>query len=145
MWETAPMGLEQLIHQVEANLLHLGRRLAGDAREERVAECQRLLAEIARVEAGLEAQQQRLFALQRRVKEHEDEIASLPAQVEDSHRRGKAARALWQALLLDRRRQELAADRAELPRVEHLCWSLGFRLRLLRRQLDEVRAELRRG
>jgi hypothetical protein len=139
------MGLEQLIHRVESNLLHLGRRLAGDAREERLAECQRLLTEIARIEAALAARQEHLFTLQRRAKEHEAEIANLPAQVEDSHRRGKAARALWQALLLDRLRQELAADRAELPRVEHVCWSLGFQLRQLRRRLDEVRAELRRG
>jgi septal ring factor EnvC (AmiA/AmiB activator) len=139
------MGLEQLIHRVESNLMHLGRRLAGDGREERQEECRRLLADIARQEEALAAQQQHLFALQRRVKEAEDEVARLPEEVADSHRRGKAARALWQALLLDRRRQELAADRAELPRVEHLCWSLGFRLRQLRRQLDEVRAELRRG
>jgi uncharacterized protein YPO0396 len=139
------MGLEQLIHRVESNLLHLGRRLAGDEREERLSELQRLLVEIARQEAALAAQQERLFSLQRRVKEAEDEVARLPDEVADSNRRGKSARALWQALLLDRRRQELAADRAELPRVEHVCWSLGFRLRQLRRQLDEVRAELRRG
>lgn len=139
------MGLEQLIHRVEHNLLDLGRRLTGDGREELQEEGRRLLAEIARQEAALSSLQERLFALQRRVKEAEDEVARLPDEVADSHRRCKAARALWQALLLDRRRQELAADRAELPRVEHLCWSLGFRVRQLRRQLDEVRAELRRG
>jgi uncharacterized protein YPO0396 len=139
------MGLEQLIHRVEGGLLQLGRQLAGDGREQGLDECRRLLEEIARLEAGLAAQQERLFALQRRVKEREDEVAALPSRVEDSHRRGKAARALWQALLLDRLRVELAADQAELPRVAHVCWSLGFRLRQVRRRLDEARAELRRG
>src|SRR5262249_8461294 len=67
--ETAPMALESLIHQVEANLLGLGRRLTGDVREERLDECQRLLAEIARQDEALAAQQGRLFEFQRRVKQ----------------------------------------------------------------------------
>lgn len=138
------MGLEQLIHRVESNLIGLSNALLGDRHEEGLAECRRLHGELARHEAALAEQQERLFALQRRVKDHEDEIARLPGQVEGALARGKSARALWQALLLDRRRGELAADRAELPRLEYVCWSLGFRLRQLRRQLDEARAALRR-
>src|SRR5262249_16267605 len=127
--EPPSMGLEQLIHRVEAGLFGLGRNLLGDRREERIAECQGLLADVARHQAALTVPQDRLFPLQRRIKHNEDQVAALPAQIEDSVRRDKNTRALWQALLLDRLRQELAADRAELPRLEHVCWSLGFRLR----------------
>ena len=42
---------------------------------------------------------------------------------------------------IDRVRRELAADRQELPRIEQACWSLSFRLRLLRRQLARMQAD----
>lgn len=138
------MRLEQLIHTVEASLVRFGKQwMDGDGPPELALECERLLAEIAPLEVDLAGQRSRHTELVQRLRQHEAEIAQLPEQIEDSFRRGKHARSMWQALLLERRRDEAAADRAELARAEHLCWSLNFRIRRLRKQLEEARAGLR--
>lgn len=80
----------------------------------------------------------------RRVRDNEEAVARYPARIGDSVRRGKSSQAMRQALELDRLRRDLAADRALLPRLEQLCWSLAFRLRQARRRLADLR-QAKRG
>jgi hypothetical protein len=135
------MRFEQLVHRVESRLLAL---LPDEAREEQADEASLLKAEIARQQAELSRATARRGEAAERLEKNATQAALLPSQVESSLRRGKASQAMRQALELERLRKELEEDRAELPRLEQLIWSLGFRLRQLRRELGRLQAPDRR-
>jgi hypothetical protein len=49
----------------------------------------------------------------------------------------------WQfALQLDQLRQQLAADQAQLPKLEQVCWSLQFQIRQMERQLARLHEQI---
>ena len=84
----------------------------------------------------------RCAEVRQRIAVYQEVAAALPGQIESSFRRGKSSQALRQALELERIRRELAADRAELPKLEQTIWSLSFDLRLMRRRLARIREQL---
>ena len=131
------MKIEQLIQRVESRLADL---IVGDGSEERAVELALLRAEIVRHESELDDARVRRDDLATRVQGNSVTAALLPSQIEDSVRRGKSSQAMRQALELERLRRNLAEDRDELPRLEQTIWSLGFRLRQLRRQLAQLNA-----
>jgi chromosome segregation ATPase len=133
------MKLEQLVHDVEARLTDLGRRLLGPGpREQLREELEAFVAEIAGRRAALKLHRAERDAVRARLRDGEAAVALLPAQIESSVRRGKASQAVRQALELDRLRQQVAEDRAGLPRLEQTCWSLQFHLRVLERRLTRL-------
>jgi hypothetical protein len=137
------MKIERIVHDVEARLLDLGHRVLGGGPGEAVREAMdELEAEMARRKAALQAAEAERDALNERLRQNEEAVALIPSQVESSFRRGKASQAMRQALELERRRQELAHDRAALPRLEQTCWSLQFQLRLLQRRWNRLRLGL---
>jgi predicted RNase H-like nuclease (RuvC/YqgF family) len=130
------MRLEQLVHSVEARLFGL---LAEDETPSG-EEMDTLRARISRQEEELNKLTARRLEVTTRLENTTQIVALLPSQIESSFRRGKTSQAMRQALELERLRRELDKDRAELPRIEQAIWSLGFGLRLLRRQWSHLSA-----
>jgi chromosome segregation ATPase len=136
----AVMELESLIHRVEARLVEVGQRVlnldfAAESRDE--------IEEIRREQTHWRDELQRVQAarseLATSISEHETAVALLPSQIESSFRRQKASQALRQALELDRIRQTLAAEKANLARLDQVVWSIGFHLRHLQKRLELLR------
>jgi hypothetical protein len=139
------MSLEQLVHQVEARLAEVGRRLLQPSpRQVLEAQIEELTEELAARQADRDRSEQECAAARRRLEEIPPAAALLPSQIESSLQRGKHAQAFRQALELERLRRTLAEDQAALPRLEQTCWSLDFHVRLLQRRLARLREELRR-
>ena len=139
------MSLEQLVHQVEARLAEVGRRLLQPSpRQVLEAQIEELTEELAARQADRDRSEQECEAARRRLEENPPAAALLPSQIESSLKRGKHAQAFRQALELERLRRTLAEDQAALPRLEQTCWSLDFHVRLLQRRLARLREELRR-
>ncbi len=134
------MKLERIIYDVEARLVDLGHRaLGGGPREALREEMEELQAEMARRRSALQRAEEEREAVRARLHENESAVSLLPSQVESSVRRDKASQAMRQAVELERRREELARDRAALPRLDQTCWSLQFHLRLLQRRWNRLR------
>jgi len=131
------MRFEQIVNRVESRLFSL---LPDEAREEQADELTLLRAEVANQQAELSRAAARRAEVAERLEKNAAAAALLPSQIESSVRRGKASQAMRQALELEGLRKQLEEDRAELPRLEQAVWSLGFRLRQLRRELSRLRA-----
>jgi hypothetical protein len=131
------MRFEQIVNRVESRLFAL---LPNEAKEEQADELTLLQAGVAQQQAELSQTTARRAEVAERLEKNAAAAALLPSQIESSVRRGKASQAMRQALELERLRKQLEEDRAELPRLEQAVWSLGFRLRQLRRELSRLRA-----
>ena len=133
------MTIEEVVRSVENRLMDLGHRLftadAGEQLQDTVDSVRRELAvrraELQRLEAERDAVRERLQA-------SESVVALLPSSIQSSFRRGKASQAWRQALELDRARRTLAENRRALPRLDQVCWSLGFLVRQLERHLRRL-------
>jgi chromosome segregation ATPase len=137
------MKLERLVYDVEARLLDLSRKVFGGGPQERLREdLATLLHERALRREKLQSLEAEYKDLRVRLQENEVAVALLPSQIESSLRRGKPSQAVRQALELERLRGQLAQDRAALPGLEQMCWSLQFHLRLIQRRVDRLREQL---
>ncbi len=126
--------LEDLVHNVEARLLDLGRRLLeppapGKDQGERES------AELRERRTALQRACTERAAVQKRLKENQKLVACLPGLIQTCLRREQPEEAWRHALALDRARQAVAEDEAALPRLSQVCWSLHFQVRQLERRL----------
>lgn len=108
------------------------------------AEIERLSAEIAAIKAELDGLSTLLEELRGRLANNQKRAARLIAQVAECVKAGYESQAWPLALELEEVHRSLAADQAEVCRGEQVCWSQQFRLRQLRRKLEQVRGQLRR-
>jgi hypothetical protein len=139
------MKLEQLVQEVEARLVEVGRALLGPSPAQRLREEVEALAdELAERLAALRRTQEECDGARQRLSDNQAAVALLPSQVESSVRRGKSSQAFRQALELDRLRRAIAADQDALPRLERACEGLQFHIRLLERRLTRLREQTRR-
>jgi hypothetical protein len=137
------MTLEQLVYQVEAHLLNLGRLLwRPDRRAQHLEKAERLREELRDREKALARSRAALTTTQRRLHDHQIAAALLTSRIESCLSQGRPDHAWKHALELDKVRQTLAADRVSLPRLEQTCWSLQFTIRQLERRLARLREEL---
>jgi hypothetical protein len=135
--------LEDLVHNVEANLWNLGRVLwPTDPQTQRHEEAQRVAAELRRCQEALRQAGNDRAAAQRRLKGNRDLIERLPALIQRCLRDKQSEDAWRHALALDRARQEIEADEAAVPRLGQVCWSLRFQVRQLERRLGLLRQRL---
>jgi chromosome segregation ATPase len=137
------MGLEQFVHHVESNLLKLGTLLAPtDPRAKLEDEADDLVTELQKHHADLCKAEQECAEVRRRLEENEARAALLPSQIEAGVRRGRGEDAYTCAMELERAREALTRDRAELPRLEQRMWSLQFLIRQVERRLARVQNRL---
>jgi hypothetical protein len=137
------MQLEAIVHRAEAKFLDIGRAMIqADPVSEMQEELDLLRGEHERDEAKLAELRGRLALCGQSLAEKEEAAALLPSQVESSLKRGKASQAMRQALELDRLRRDIAAEQAEMPRLEHAIWCLEFRLRQHDRRIQRLTDEL---
>lgn len=136
------MTLEDIVHTVEYRLLGLGRLLwrtdplapiydALDANEVQLGKRRQELALCESERA----------ALAKRLSDRRAAADLLAAQTETSLASGDAESAWRLALDLDRMRQALADDAKQLPRLEQVAWSLGFRIRQLERERSRLQEQ----
>jgi hypothetical protein len=132
--------LEQLVHKVEAHLLDLGRRLLHpEVPAAAPAPADPLEAELRERRSALQRSGTERAAVQRRLKENQKLIASLPGLIRSCLHREQTEEAWRHALALDRARQAVAEDEAALPKLGQVCWSLHFQVRQLERRLAAQR------
>jgi hypothetical protein len=128
--------LEDLVHNVEARLLDLGRRLLEPGPQTKAqdeAEC--AAAELRERRTALQRACTERAAVQKRLKENQKLVACLPGLIQTCLRREQPEEAWRHALELDRARQAVAEDEVALPRLSQVCWSLHFQVRQLERRL----------
>jgi hypothetical protein len=134
--------LEDLVHNVEARLLDLGRRLLEPGAATRPPdEGERAAAELRDRRLALQRACTERAAMQKRLKENQKLVACLPGLIQTCLRREQGEDAWRHALELDRARQAVAEDEAALPRLGQVCWSLHFQVRQLERRLASLRPQ----
>jgi hypothetical protein len=132
--------LEDLVHNVEARLLDLGRRLLEPAPQGKVQDpAEREAAELRERRTALQRACTERAAVQKRLKDNQKLVACLPGLIQSCLRREQSEEAWGHALELDRVRQTVAEDEAALPRLSQVCWSLHFQVRQLERRLATQR------
>lgn len=141
--EGGAMKLEKLVHHLESQLIDLFTRSERQERaRERDAALARTRDDVSRLQDHLDRVLARRSEIAQRLEPLTQDAALLPSQIESSFRRGKSAQALRQAMELERLRRDMDALRGELARLDQAAWSLGFRLRQLRRRLASLRGEM---
>ncbi len=132
--------LEDLVHNVEARLLDLGRRLMEPGPQTKAQdETERAATELRERRTALQRACTERAAVQKRLKENQKLVACLPGLIQTCLRREQPEEAWRHALELDRARQAVAEDEAALPRLSQVCWSLHFQVRQLERRLTAQR------
>jgi hypothetical protein len=123
--------LERIVQALEARLARLfGRSEAESATDELSLKREAL----AGYQARREEVRRRLCEMRRREEE-------LTAGVASALKLGLAAKAYERALELERLRQEAAQQKAQLPRLEQVCWSLEFDIRQQERKRQQAQRE----
>jgi hypothetical protein len=134
--------LEELVLEVEARLLDLGRSLwPADRLARDEAEGERLAAALGDCQQALRRACTDRAAAQRRLRANRELLRHLPSVIRRCLQRGQHPDAWQHALALDRARQETVEDEAALPRLGQLSWSLQFRSRQLQRRLGRLREQ----
>jgi hypothetical protein len=130
--------LERLVHDVEARLLDLGRRLLDPAPPPKVGvPADPVSAELRERRTALQRACTERAAVQKRLKENQKLVACLPGLIQSCLRREQPEDAWRHALELDRARQAVAEDQVALPRLSQVCWSLHFQVRQLERRVSQ--------
>jgi hypothetical protein len=128
--------LEDLVHNVEARLLDLGRRLLEPPAPVKAQDqAERESAELRERRTALQRACTERAAVQKRLKDNHKLVACLPGLIQTCLRREQPEEAWRHALELDRARQAVIEDEAALPRLSQVCWSLHFQVRQLERRL----------
>ncbi len=132
--------LDDLVHNVEARLLEMGRRLLEPGPQPKAQdEAERAAAELRERRTALQRACTERAAVQKRLKDNQKLVACLPRLIQTCLRHEQAEEAWRHALELDRARQAVAEDEAALPRLSQVCWSLHFQVRQLERRLTAPR------
>ena len=137
------MTLEQLVHDVESHLFNLGRQLLRpDPRTQLREELDSVAEQLGARREALARSGEEREAARRRLHDNQTAATLLPGQIQAYLRRGDTEEAWRCALELDRARQAVAEDRAALPRLDQVCWSLQFTVRQLERRLARLREQV---
>jgi chromosome segregation ATPase len=135
--------LEKMLQNVESRLVRVGQAIWKPDSKAQVREASEQLSEELRSRHdALEQARAERMAAARRVFESKNAAQVLTDHIQTCLSCGHGDQAWQFALQLDRLRQQLAADQAQLPKLEQVCWSLQFQIRQMERQLARLHEQI---
>jgi hypothetical protein len=133
------MELEKILQNVESRLVQAGHALwQPDAKAAMRDEADLLSDDLRKRHEALQKAKAEQTFLQRNIGENENAAQVLTGHIQTCLTCGHGDQAWTFAMKLDQIRQALAADRARLPKLEQVCWSLKFQIRQMERQLARL-------
>jgi phage shock protein A len=137
------MELEDFLQNVEARLVRVGHNIwKPNPKTALRDEADRLSDELRKRHEALGKIKAERGAAERRITENQNSIQVLTGHIQACLSSGHGDPAWQFALQLDRLRQAIATDQAQLPRLEQVCWSVQFQIRQMERQLARLHEKL---
>ncbi len=137
------MTLERIVYTLEEQLKLLGKQLVqSDPRGPLYEELARLEEEEQNLQRGLGCWQLDLHEARKQVDNLQVKAALLLSRIETLLKQDQLPEAYQLAMELDAVRSEIPEATKRLPPLEQTCWSMQFRIRQLRRQREQVKAQI---
>jgi hypothetical protein len=135
--------LEKMVQRVESKLVRVGQAILNpDPKAHVREESERLSDELRKRHHALAKARTERTAAEARITENRHATQILTGHIQTCVSSGHGDQAWQFAMQLDRLRQQITDDQAQMPKLEQVCWSLEFQIRQMERQLARIHEQI---